>query len=150
MNRIWFVRHKTPFKVYIVYTTDNCRQCCQLYGPAYCISVLIADAQKPPINVHGDASSMARNLLPILPYLCMRRECEYEQIRLGLRCSLMRQISQYLAHEIMRGSRKFCQRDPTLFYTGKEDPNSTKGGPSSARQKMAFRGRPNIYLLGTL
>ena len=45
----------------------------------------------------------------------------------------------------MRGSRKFCQRGPIFFEMGKEDPNSTKSGPSSAHQrnaiKMAFRWR---------
>ena len=46
----------------------------------------------------------------------------------------------------MCGSRKFCQRGPNIFFDkGKEDPNSTKSGPSSARQRnailMAFRWR---------
>ena len=48
----------------------------------------------------------------------------------------------------MRGSRKFCQRWSNItFDKGKEDPNSTKSGPSSARQqyaiKMAFHWRAN-------
>ena len=40
----------------------------------------------------------------------------------------------------MRGSRKFCQRDPTLTTLvfkvdgGREDPSLTFSGPSSARQ----------------
>ena len=54
----------------------------------------------------------------------------------------------------MRGSRKFFQRgsnsDNVFFFVflvaeGKEDPNTTKSGPSSARQRsatlMAFRWR---------
>ena len=55
----------------------------------------------------------------------------------------------------MRGSRKFCQRGPTLtFYSfifyfffdeGREDSNTTISGPSTARQRnaiqMAFRWR---------
>ena len=53
----------------------------------------------------------------------------------------------------MRGSRKFCQRGPTLtFYVcflffdeGKKDSNITISGPSMARQRnaiqMAFRWR---------
>ena len=50
----------------------------------------------------------------------------------------------------MRGSRKFCQRGSNydkffLVNEGREDPNTTNSGPSSARQqnaiKMAFRWR---------
>ena len=53
----------------------------------------------------------------------------------------------------MRGSRKFCQRGSNsanvcflfLVDDGREDPNNTKSGPSSARQRnvieMAFRWR---------
>ena len=53
----------------------------------------------------------------------------------------------------MRGSRKFFQRGSNsdnvffrfLVAEGKEDPNTTKSGPSSARQRsgilMAFRWR---------
>ena len=50
----------------------------------------------------------------------------------------------------MRGSRKFCQRGSTfdtvfLADEGKEDPNTTINGTSSARQRnaieMAFRWR---------
>ena len=40
----------------------------------------------------------------------------------------------------MRGSRKFFQREPNLDYDflvddGREDPNITISGPSSARQR---------------
>ena len=61
----------------------------------------------------------------------------------------------------MRGSRKFCQRVSNsanvcflfLVDDGSEDPNNTKSGPSSARQRnvieMAFRWRddngPTLY-----
>ena len=44
----------------------------------------------------------------------------------------------------MRGSRKFCQREPNIFFffffsdNGKEDPNNTKSGPSSARKRNAI------------
>ena len=52
----------------------------------------------------------------------------------------------------MRGSREFCQRGPVqlcntdiFFKAGREDPNYTKSGPTSARQRnaisMAFRWR---------
>ena len=49
----------------------------------------------------------------------------------------------------MRGSRKICQRGSlTTFYfvvgEGREDPNTTISGPTSARQRnaiMAFRWR---------
>ena len=49
----------------------------------------------------------------------------------------------------MRGSRKFCHRGSFVFCLfldeGREDPNSTKSGISSARQRnailMAFRWR---------
>ena len=42
----------------------------------------------------------------------------------------------------MRGSRKFCQGgggSPTFIYDeGKEDPNSTESGPSSATSETPF------------
>ena len=39
----------------------------------------------------------------------------------------------------MRGSRKFCQGGPTfIFDEGKEDPNSTESGPSSAASETRF------------
>ena len=43
----------------------------------------------------------------------------------------------------MGGSRKFCQRGPTLTFfflddEGWEDPNTTINGPSSACQRNAF------------
>ena len=42
----------------------------------------------------------------------------------------------------MRGSRKFCQRgsnfDVFLVDDGRDDPNTTKSGPSSARQRNAI------------
>ena len=46
----------------------------------------------------------------------------------------------------MRGSRKFCQRNPTLttFFLvdeGREDPSATLSGPSSARQRNAIKWR---------
>ena len=51
---------------------------------------------------------------------------------------------------VMRGFRKFCQKESNsdIFFLlvdneGREDPNSIKSGPSSARQRnailMAFR-----------
>ena len=58
---------------------------------------------------------------------------------------------------LMRGSRKFCQRESNsdnvffyFFYEGSQDPNSTKRGPSSAhRVSLAGRCWPNIeYWLG--
>ena len=51
----------------------------------------------------------------------------------------------------MRGSRKFCQRGPNfggvfffffffcLVDEGREDPNTTISGPSSARQRHRWR-----------
>ena len=45
----------------------------------------------------------------------------------------------------MRGSREFARRGPILitlfcfFYEGREYPNSTKSGPSSARQRNAIK-----------
>ena len=51
----------------------------------------------------------------------------------------------------MRGSRIFCQRefnfDNFFFKLMRDDPNTTKSGPSSARQRnailMTFRWRPD-------
>ena len=54
----------------------------------------------------------------------------------------------------MRGSRKFCQSGPTLTSflflagEGREDPNSTKTVPSSARQRNA--GGPMMAQFWTL
>ena len=45
----------------------------------------------------------------------------------------------------MRGSRKFCQRGSNFdnvffqFDEGRKDTNTTISGPSTARQRMAFR-----------
>ena len=53
----------------------------------------------------------------------------------------------YLVY-LMRGSRKFCQRRSNidsvffLLMRGKEDPNTTINGSSSARQR--FAGGPKI------
>ena len=39
----------------------------------------------------------------------------------------------------MRGSRKLCQSGSDFFFgKGKDNPNSTKSGPSSARQRNAI------------
>ena len=49
------------------------------------------------------------------------------------------------AVDVMRGSRKFCQRgsntDNVFLRECREDRNATKSGPSSARQQNAFRWR---------
>ena len=59
-----------------------------------------------------------------------------------------KQLMLYDDSVIMRGSRKYCQRGSNsnnffLVDEGREDPNSAKSGPSSARQRngieMAFR-----------
>ena len=47
----------------------------------------------------------------------------------------------------MRGSIKFCQWGPTFttfFFVngGREDPNTTKSGPSSARKRYAIKKWP--------
>ena len=55
--------------------------------------------------------------------------------------------SQMRCQKLMRGSRKFCQRgsnSDVVFFVffladeGREDPNSTKNGPSSAHQQIAI------------
>ena len=49
----------------------------------------------------------------------------------------------------MRGSRNFCQWGPTFSYVcvcggggGVEDPNNTKSGPLSARQRLSADDGP--------
>ena len=53
--------------------------------------------------------------------------------------------STFSSYTSMRGSRKICQRGSDsdvffllFFYEGREGPNSTKRGPSSARQRNAI------------
>ena len=51
-----------------------------------------------------------------------------------------RYVSKFVV--CMRGSRKFCQGGPTVTFflvdEGREDPNTTISGPSSARQRSAI------------
>ena len=55
----------------------------------------------------------------------------------------MHRLARAFASLYMRGSRKFCQRGPNLtcFFLvdeGREGPNTTIIGPSSARQRIAI------------
>ena len=74
----------------------------------------------------------------------------------GLQCMIVlshsltcwRQCNKFLYNMCcMRGTRKFCQRGRSLttfflcvFYEGREGPDNTKRGPSSARQRNVLNG----------